>query len=156
MARPKKNIEEGNMHEESNISVEVKDPETFRDEDDHLKSLSGEDFCPKLVGVALEKKIEAMAQRDKELVTGKFINRRAPGQTVKLTYAKHKGDLDKWYTFQDGKTYTIPRGFADQLNEAYYTPKFVQKPGELTAEGGSVIQEVDTSNKRYAFVATTF
>ncbi len=101
---------------------------------------------------ALAEKIDAQRDYDNQLVTGKFINRRAPGQTVKLPYYKHEGDVDKWYTFEDGKSYTIKRGFADQLNEEYYTPHFIQSTAP-TEEGNahSIIESVDTSQKKYAF-----
>ena len=68
---------------------------------------------------ALAKKIAAQRDYDNVMVTGKFLNQRAPGQQVKLPYCKHVGDQDKWYTFDHGKVYTIKRGFADQINEYY-------------------------------------
>lgn len=108
-------------------------------------------------GNAAKEKIEALKQYDNQMVTGKFINRRAPGQSVKLTYYKYEGDPVKWWNFEDGKTYTIPRGFADQLNEHYYTPHFVQKQGDMDPnKPASAIHDVDTSNKKYAFVPVGF
>lgn len=108
----------------------------------------------------LKAKIEAQKAYDCQMVTGKFINRRAPGQPAKLTYMKYNDDPVKWTTFRDGGVYTIPRGFADQINEYYYTPHFIQKQGdqELSDRVGenSAIAEVDTSNKRYAFVPVGF
>jgi hypothetical protein len=91
------------------------------------------------------------------MITGKFMNRRAPGQTVKLTYLRYETDPVKWYSFEDGKIYTIPRGFADQLNEHYYTPHFIQKQTEMDPNRpASAIHDVDTSNKKYAFVPVNF
>lgn len=108
----------------------------------------------------LTAKIERQKAWDSEMVTGKFLNRRAPGNRAKLTYNKYADDPVKWYTFEDGKTYTIPRGFADQINEYYYTPQFIQKQGDqvLTDRVGenSAIADVDTSNKKYAFVPVGF
>ncbi len=108
--------------------------------------------------LALKEKIEAMKAYDNQMVTGKFINRRAPGKTEKLTYMKYEDDPVKWYEFRDGGVYTIKRGFADQINEHYYTPHFIQKhPSEMiligdeTAGESSTIAEVDTSNKKYSF-----
>lgn len=101
--------------------------------------------------------IAAQKAYDCEKITGKFMNRRAPGQPVKLTYIKYDDDPVKWYPFDDGKIYTIPRGFADQINEHYYTPGFTQKQGEMgTGGNSSAIHEVDTSNKKYAFVPVNF
>jgi hypothetical protein len=110
--------------------------------------------------------IEKQRIFDSQLVTGRFMNRRSPGQKVKLPYLKYSTDPVKWYELRDGGTYTLPRGFADQLNggddknPCYYTPKFVQKEGpqNLTETLGenSMIAEVDTSNKKYAFVPIGF
>lgn len=111
----------------------------------------------------LKAKIERQKAIDSQMVTGRFMNRRAPGQGVKLPYIKYDTDPVKWYLFEDGKTYTIPRGFADQLNggtddnPCYYTPHFTQKMGDMNPdEPTSAIHSVDTSNKKYAFVATTY
>lgn len=112
---------------------------------------------------ALKEKIDRQQARDSEMVTGKFMNRRAPGQAVKLPYIKYATDPVKWYPFEDGKTYTIPRGFADQLNggsdddPCYYTPQFVQKSGEMDPnKPSSAIHSVDSSNKKYAFTPINF
>ena len=94
---------------------------------------------------------------DSVMVTGKFINRRSPGQKVKITYHKHATDPIKWYEFKDGGVYTIPRGFADQLNQYYHTPRFIQKEGPMDPnEPESQIHGVDTSNKKYAFLPVSF
>lgn len=104
----------------------------------------------------LKSKIEAQKSFDNVRVTGRFMNRRAPGNPAKLTYMKYADDPVKWYTFEDGKVYTIPRGFADQINEYYHRPIFIQKDGELDPGNPSQIHAVDTSNKSYAFVPVTF
>jgi len=106
---------------------------------------------------ALKAKIERQRSYDSEMVTGKFINRRAPGNAAKLTYMKYESDPVKWYNMEDGKVYTIPRGFADQINEHYYTPHFTQKQGNMDPnKPASAIHDVDTSNKKYAFVPVNF
>ena len=103
-------------------------------------------------------KIRTQKEYDNVKVTGRFMNRRAPGQMVKLTYIKYDDDPVKWYEFHDGRTYTIPRGFADQLNEHYHSPVFVQKTGPIDNpdDPGSQIAEVNRENKKYAFVAIGF
>jgi len=113
--------------------------------------------------VTLKNKIEKQRDYDSEPVTGRFMNRRAPGQGVKLPYIKHATDPVKWYPLEDGKVYTIPRGFADQLNggtdedPCYYTPQFIQKQGEMDPnKPESAIHAVDSSNKKYAFVPVNF
>jgi predicted RNase H-like nuclease (RuvC/YqgF family) len=115
---------------------------------------------------ALKEKIEKQRAYDNVLVTGKFINRRAPGQGIKLPYQKHVGDSEKLWEFEDGQVCTIPRGFADQLNggsendPCHYTPVFINKQGEHVHSSklgkNSSIAAVDTSNKKYAFVPVNF
>jgi len=100
---------------------------------------------------ALAAKIEEQKSRDNQMVTGRFHNLRSKGQPAKLAYDKNPGDVAGWTTFQDGKVYTIKRGFADQINEYYYTPKHIQKEGP--DDGHSQIDSVDKSDKKYAFVA---
>jgi hypothetical protein len=106
----------------------------------------------------IKEKIRAQKDYDNQMVTGKFMNRRAPGQMAKLTYIKYEDDPIKWYEFYDGKVYTIPRGFADQINEHYHTPVFIQKDGPIEDNDnpGSQIAEVDTSNKKYAFMGVNY
>lgn len=106
---------------------------------------------------ALQAKIEKQKAYDSQPLTGRFINRRAPGQAVKLTYMKYADDPVKWYSFEDGKVYTIPRGFAEQINEYYHTPTFVQREGVMDPnKPQSQIAHVDTSNKKYAFTPVNF
>ncbi len=106
----------------------------------------------------IAEKIRTQKEYDNVPVTGKFLNRRAPGNMVKLPYIKYEDDPVKWYEFYDGRTYTIPRGFADQLNEYYHSPQFIQKTGPIEDpnDPGSQIAEVDRSNKKYAFVPVGF
>lgn len=112
---------------------------------------------------SLKQKIDRQQAIDSELVTGRFMNRRAPNQSVKLPYIKYATDPVKWYPFEDGKVYTIPRGFADQLNggsdddPCYYTPQFTQKSGEMDPnKPSSAIHAIDSSNKKYAFTPINF
>jgi len=113
----------------------------------------------KQLGMSVEKKalaakIEAQRAHDNQMITGKFLNLRAKGQSAKLCYDKHVGDVPQWITFQHGQVYTIKRGFADQINNYYHTPRFIQKEGP--DDGSSQIDSVDTSDKKYAFVAIGF
>ncbi len=114
----------------------------------------------------LAMKIEKQKAYDNVMVTGKFMNLRVPGQSVKLPYHKYPEDPIKWHPFNHGQVYTIPRGFADQINGGkpedphYYTPRFTQKTGDqvLSDQVGenSAIASIDASNKRYAFVPVNF
>jgi hypothetical protein len=115
---------------------------------------------------ALKDKIEKQKAYDDVLVTGKFINRHRPGQPVKLPYVKYETDPVKWWPFLDGKVYTIPRGFADQINGGteedpmYYKPHFTEKQGiqglsDVVGEN-SAISSIDSSDKKYSFVPVNF
>lgn len=66
------------------------------------------------------KKVELLKQFESELVTGKFLNLDLPGKSVKLPYQRHKGDRCQWWVLEHNKVYTIPRGFANQLNGMGY------------------------------------
>lgn len=105
---------------------------------------------------AAESVVQKQKAIDSQLVTGKFMNRRNPGQGVKLPYMKYAEDPVKWWPFEEGKVYTIPRGFADQINEHYHVPTFIKKEGVQNPDGESAIHSVDTSNKKYAFVPVGF
>lgn len=111
-------------------------------------------------GVALSEKIAAQKIIDSEMITGKFVNVRVKGKSEKLPYHKYADDPVKWYNFDCGKTYTIPRGFADQINggdetnPCYYTPTFIKNEGAIINpdEPGSGLHAVDTTNKKFMFV----
>lgn len=108
----------------------------------------------KAAGKALIEKQKAI---DNVMVTGKFINRRSPGNSVKLTYIKYDTDPIKWYVLEDGKVYTLPTGFVDQIRNYYHRPNFVQKQGNMNPDAPqSAIHEVDTSQKLYDFVPLKF
>lgn len=115
-------------------------------------------------GQTLKAKIAEQKAYDNVMVTGKFSNLRAPGQTVKLPYIKYEDDPVKWYTFNHGEVYTIPRGFADQLNggsednPCYYMPHFIKNEGAILdpTQPESGIHAVDTSNKKYMFSPINF
>lgn len=113
---------------------------------------------------SLKAKIDAQKERDSVMVTGKFHNLRVKGQSVKLPYLKHGHEPVKWWPFDHGKIYTIPKGFADQINggsetdPCYYTPRFIKNEGIILNpdEPESGIHDVDTSDKKYAFVPLNF
>lgn len=130
---------------------------TRRELDEQEKALIAKQISRTDAKDAAAEKIAAQKAYDDEKVTGRFINRRAPGQPVQLPYMKYGHEPVKWWPFEDGKTYTIPRGFADQINEHYHTPNFIQKDVNMDPNRPeSAIHEVDRSNKKYAFVPVGF
>lgn len=108
--------------------------------------------------------LEDQKARDSVEVTGRFINRRVKGQSVKLPYLKYGHEPVKWWPFDDNKVYTIPKGFADQINggtetdPCYYTPHFIKNEGIILNpdEPESGIHGVDTTDKKYAFIPLNF
>lgn len=161
-----------NESEKSLIAVQEKMIQELKDQIADLKSQSSRehdqqeiDISNKMIATrtenkAIKEQIDRQREYDNVPVTGKFLNQRAPGNPAKLLYQKHLGDPEKWWVFNHGKTYTIPRGFADQINEYYHTPMFIQKEGAIDEDAGdgnlSAIAMVDTSNKKYAFVPVNF
>jgi len=103
--------------------------------------------------IAVKAKIERQKALDNQMVTGRFMNRRAPGHLAKLAYYKYEDDTaPKWIEFRDGATYTIKKGFADQINggtendPCYYRPFFTQKEGAMDPDNPeSQIEAVDTT-----------
>lgn len=120
------------------------------------------DICAKqqTMGNEMKAKKEALEQQriyDSQMITGKFINMRAPGQRVRLTYCKHATDLAKWWDFDHNKNYTIPRGFADQINEHYARIEHKQKVQDIITnpdQPGTALEPTVTRHQLYAFVPT--
>ena len=123
-----------------------------------VQALAPKDPAVGVKGSALSEKIADQKKFDSELVTGKFFNLRAKGQSAKLTYMKYADDPVKWYTFEHGQVYTIPRGFADQINEHYYIPHFTKNENAIIdpSNPGSGIHSIDTSDKMYSFVGLNY
>ncbi len=113
---------------------------------------------------ALNQKIADQKARDSVMVTGKFFNLRAKGQSIKLPYLKYGDESVKWHQFDHGKVYTIPKGFADQINggsesdPCYYTPHFIKNEGIILNpdDPESGIHAVDTTDKKYSFTPINF
>ncbi len=107
---------------------------------------------------SLMEKIAQEKLRDNEKVTGKFHNLRAKGMPAKITYMKYADDPVKWYTFEHGEIYTIPRGFAEQINDHYHTPHFIKEEGRIIdpSNPGTGVHAVDTSDKMYSFTPVNF
>ena len=170
-------LELPNMKELESIETEIdkarleleKTKREIEEQKHALKNLSSRDHDAKEASIVekqiaqqgekegLKEKIAAQKAYDSVMIRGRFMNRRAPGQMAKLAYIKYDTDPVKWYEFNDGGVYTIPRGFVDQINEHYHTPHFIQNTGVMDPDNPeSAIAAVDTSNKKYAFVNIGF
>ena len=113
---------------------------------------------------SLFSKIQEMKARDSVMVTGKFYNLRVKGKSEKLPYLKYGDEPVKWWPFSHGQVYTIPKGFADQINggtesdPCYYMPTFIKNEGAIINpdDPGTGIHAVDTSDKKFSFVPLHF
>lgn len=104
---------------------------------------------------ALKRKIEAQKEYDCQMVKGRFLNQRSPGQKVKLTYQKYDTDQSKWWEFAHNGIYTIPRGFADQINEYYAKITYAQKQDDVIRnpnEPGTALEHTPVRQQIYSFV----
>lgn len=70
----------------------------------------------------LDPRIERMREEETKLVTGIFRCMEPVGGSVTCSYRKYPGEPIKSYTFEDGKTYTIPLGLARHLNSGCAWP----------------------------------
>ena len=99
-----------------------------------------------------KKMIDRKRDVDSQMIKGKFMNLRAPGQPVKLTYHKYATDLEEgWKTFNHGEIYTIQRGFADQINNHYAKISFNKGTGQMNA-----LEATPSRSPIYAFVPLEF
>jgi hypothetical protein len=94
------------------------------------------DKKPKITKSEFKNRIEALKERDSEMVTGIFKNLEQPGGSVSFNLKLYDGDdFSHEYTFFDNERYTIPRGVARHLNNncAYKAYKYL--PGESGDKG---------------------
>lgn len=70
----------------------------------------------------LNPKVQAMREEETREVTGVFRCMEPVGGSVTLSYRKYPGEQVKNYTFEDGKSYTIPLGLARHLNSGCAWP----------------------------------
>lgn len=133
---------------------------------DELKSMNNREYDKKEIEIsekqitqgseksALKKKIEAQKEYDSVMVKGRFLNQRAPGQSAKLTYMKYDTDQAKWWLFEHNKVYTIPRGFADQINEYYAKITYNQKRDDVIQDPdrpGTSLEATPIRQQIYSF-----
>src|SRR5579885_257940 len=73
--------------------------------------------------------------KDRELVTGKFIFHEVPGGAMSFVYRAHKEDPVERYDFIDGQIYKIPLGVAKHLNKNLWYPEYEYVKGEQFSGG---------------------
>ncbi|HUV84745.1 MAG TPA: hypothetical protein VMV86_03500 [Methanosarcinales archaeon] len=90
--------------------------------------------------------------RDREIVTGKFMNHETPGGSLSFCYRKYREDKVERYSFEDGKIYKVPRGVALHIaNGCWYAVHHHKQ-----SETGRPSQEVGMKKKRFSFIPMDF
>ncbi len=79
-----------------------------------MKDLTPKDETPKN-----HKKInlKAMRDRDRQMVSGKFIFHEVPGGSLSFNFHAYREDPTETFDFVDGEIYRIPLGVARHLNK---------------------------------------
>ena len=83
--------------------------------------------------------------RERELVTGVFINNDAKKQGISFSYCYNGRDFER-YKMKDGETYTVPRYIAQHLNNCCYDDVETEFDGH-----GVKVGERPVRVKRYSF-----
>ena len=92
----------------------------------------------KMTKVELAKKIDAMKERDQELVTGIFRYIEKPRQTLRFRFKKYPGEEFVQYEMKDGERYRIPRSVARHLNQNCYYVEYNHLDGKFANAVGQV------------------
>lgn len=90
----------------------------------------------KLTKAELAKKIDAMRERDMELVTGIFRYIEKPNQKLQFNYHKYEGDGNPRYELVDGQRYRLPRMVARHLNQNCYYVEYQRMAARLGGDQG--------------------
>lgn len=64
-----------------------------------------------------KKEVEAQRKKDAKLVTVEYMNARGKHERLTKPYCKYPGDPIQMWHFIPGRTYTIPRGLVDEVND---------------------------------------
>lgn len=93
-----------------------------------------------------------LREKDRKLVTGKFVNHETPGGVIDFCFRKYKGDKVERYKFEDGKVYRIPRGVALHIQNNCWYPVHEFRQDET----GRPHQEIGFKKKRFSFMPLDF
>ena len=96
--------------------------------------------------------LKFLHEKDRTLVTGKFINHELPGNSIDFCFRKYKWDRVERYKFEDGKIYKIPRGVALHLHNNCWYPVHEFRQDEF----GKPHQEIGIKKKRFSFIPIDF
>lgn len=94
-----------------------------------------------------------MRKRDHEMVRGVFRNKEQPGGTLEnIPFLKYRGDKVQYYTFEDGKIYTIPRMVAKHLVNGCWYPENAYKQDK----NGVPVATINRKTHRFGFESLDF
>ncbi len=89
-----------------------------------------EDTSRKVTKLELAKKMDAMWERDNELVSGIFRYLEHPNGTLNFRYKKYARDEYKHYELKDGERYQLPRMVVRHLNNDVYYKEYKHLGGD--------------------------
>ena len=72
----------------------------------------------------VDKTASYKAQRDRELVRGRFVYLQRPGATLVFNHYEAKGDQEAPFSLTDGEVYSIPRKTARHLHKSGKIPVY--------------------------------
>lgn len=90
--------------------------------------------------------------KDREMVTGKFIFHEIPGGVMSFSFKAYKEDSVERYDFVDGQIYKIPLGVARHLNKNLWYPQYEYFKGDNVQN----IQRIGRKVRRCSFQSLEF
>lgn len=100
-----------------------------------------------------KQQLNAMRDKDREMVKGRFIFHEVPGGSMSFTFGPiYKGDQTERYDMVDGEVYTVPRGVAKHLNKNCWYPEYEFMRGESVQN----VQRIGTKKRRCSFQSLEF
>ena len=96
--------------------------------------------------------LKAAAEKDRQMVRGKFIFHEIPGGQLDFSFRKYKQDALQNFSLKDGEIYTIPLGVAKHLNTNCAYPSYTYK----NDENGRPVVQVAEKIRRCSFQSLEF
>ena len=95
----------------------------------------------------IDKTASYKANRDRELVKGRFHFLQRPGGTLKFNFFESIGDQERPYMLKDGEVVEVPRKVARHLNNS----GLVNVYGWYKDHTGTEMMRLERRDKRYYF-----
>lgn len=100
----------------------------------------------------LKAMLGSMRDKDRKMITGKFIFHEIPGGMLEFPFKKYEQDPIEKFSLVDGQTYTIPMGVYKHLNENISYPTYSFRQNEV----GLPIMGISENIRRCSFQRTNF